>query len=206
MWIIRRPRRILGSDSERQRRAEAERLAIRKTLNIMSRTVPGLVLPPAARDASALHKHIPSFDVLQAADVAASRRSGSRTRERGRDLRIGGAATLWIVHRARISRKNGGMAARIAGNGFHERFTWSYAPPVLRYEGEYLNRKKGTRREKGIRRGSASARILSRGDDRSRILNDFENLSSQGNKGNDVENVPLRHCGFTTDSPLKIVN
>jgi len=39
----------------------------------MSRTVPGLVLPPAARDAGALHQYIPSFDVLQAADVAASR-------------------------------------------------------------------------------------------------------------------------------------
>jgi len=60
----------------------------------MFRTVPGLVLPPAARNAGAVYQHIPSFDVLQTADVAASRRSGSRTRERGRDLRSG-AATLW---------------------------------------------------------------------------------------------------------------
>lgn len=60
------------------------------------RTLSGLVLTAAARDAGALHQHIPGSDVLQVADVAASRRSGSRTRG-GRDLRLGGDATLWVV-------------------------------------------------------------------------------------------------------------
>lgn len=61
----------------------------------MSRLLPGLVLPAAARDAGALYQHIPSLDVLQAADVAASRRSGSRTRG-GRDLRPSGVATTLL--------------------------------------------------------------------------------------------------------------
>jgi len=77
----------------------------RKTNKVISHTVAGLVLPPAARDAGALHQHISSFDVLQTADVAASRRSGSRTRERGRDLRPGGAVTLWVVTEPEFRRE-----------------------------------------------------------------------------------------------------
>jgi len=56
----------------------------------------GLVLSAAAGDAGTLHQHIPSLDVLQAADVAASRQPGSRTCA-GRDLRSGGVATPWVV-------------------------------------------------------------------------------------------------------------
>lgn len=71
----------------------------------MSRSLPGLVLPAAARDAGALYQHIPSLDVLQAADVAASRRSGSRTRG-GRDLRPDGVATTsWVVTEAEFRRR-----------------------------------------------------------------------------------------------------
>lgn len=54
----------------------------------------GLVLPAAARDAGAVHQHILSPDVLQTADVAASR--GSRARG-GRDLRPGRVTTPRVV-------------------------------------------------------------------------------------------------------------
>lgn len=53
----------------------------------------GLVLPAAARDAGAVHQHILSPDVLQTADVAASRRLGSRAHGGGRDLRPGRVTT-----------------------------------------------------------------------------------------------------------------
>jgi hypothetical protein len=84
-WIIRLLVRILVLRVRRRRR---DWVAREKKKNIYYHVfiLPGLVLPATARDAGALHQHIPSFDVLQAADVATSRRSGSRTRS-GRDLR-----------------------------------------------------------------------------------------------------------------------
>lgn len=63
---------------------------------LFERKFAGLVLPATAGDAGAVHQHILSPDVLQAADVAASRWLGSRARG-GRDLRPGRVTTPRVV-------------------------------------------------------------------------------------------------------------
>lgn len=144
----------------------------KNAFNTMSCLFPGLVLPAAARDAGALYQHIPSLDVLQAADVAASRRSGSRTRG-GRDLRPGGVATApWVVtepeFRRRQQRGGCGAALKTTGNDFRERFARSRASRGLRAAElgtDAKRRFEGTRRED---RGRFCQ--LDRG--RSRITND----------------------------------
>ncbi|OAD58601.1 hypothetical protein WN48_10687 [Eufriesea mexicana] len=76
---------------------ESERLRANPLLYLVSPQVKvRLVLSAAAGDAGGVHQHILRPDVLQAADVAASRRLGSRARG-GRDLRPGRAATPRVV-------------------------------------------------------------------------------------------------------------